>query len=76
MKFDASLNQIRHIIIGAESGDDAWLLRNATIQIKDGERLSRPIPFKTKTWFSCEKSDRRSVEEKKFRVRGKIQFQN
>ena len=71
LQVNCPLDDIEKIAVLIEGGKDAWLLRELSVQFFQDGKSTEVISFKTKTWFSCEKSDRRSRDKKTFRLQYK-----
>lgn len=71
MKFKLPLDKLKKFIIGAESGNDAWLMRKFAFQIKQGNKISDLVEYKTNTWISVERGDRGKTK-KNFYLRKKV----
>jgi hypothetical protein len=71
LEYNFPLEQVERVVIKAESGKDAWCLREISFQFFQGDQASEVYSFKTKTWLSAEKADK-GDDDKAFRFRKPI----
>jgi len=71
LRVSCPLDQIEKIGILVDGGKDAWLLRELSVQFFQDGKKTGVVSFKTKTWFSCEDSDRHCRDKKTFRLQHK-----